>query len=157
MYPFVWTSFHVLLYFVLGVGLFGVHFTVGNWLVAVALLVLAIVVFSGLGILSASFIMLFKRGSPVAWLFGMMSWLLGGVMYPVIVLPTWLQHLAALLPITYAIEGMRAALLRGAMGSDLWPNFGVLLVFAMITLPLGLVSFQYATRRALITGTLGQY
>ena len=157
VYPFVWTSFHVLLYLFLGVGIFGVHFTVGNWLAPVVLLLLAIVVFSGLGILSASFIMLFKRGSPVAWLFGMVSWLLGGVMYPVTVLPTWLQTLAALLPITYAIEGMRAALLRGATWHELWPSLGALLVFAIIALPLGLVSFQYATRRAQITGTLGQY
>jgi ABC-2 type transport system permease protein len=157
VYPFVWTSFHVLLYLLFGVCLFGVHFTVGNWLAAGVLLLLSIVVFSGLGILSASFIMVFKRGSPVAWLFGMISWLLGGVMYPVSVLPAWLQTLAALLPITYAIEGMRAALLRGATWQDLWSNFAVLLLFAIVTLPLGLFSFHYATRRALITGTLGQY
>jgi ABC-2 type transport system permease protein len=78
------------------------------------LLIVALIVFSGLGILSASFIIILKRGSPISWLFGWLSWLLGGVLYPVAVLPDWLRQISVLLPITYAIEGMRAALLRSA-------------------------------------------
>jgi ABC-2 type transport system permease protein len=156
-YPFLWTSFSVVLYLALGVGLFGVHLVSGNWPAAALFLLLAIVVFSGLGILSASFIMVFKRGSPIGWVFGWLSWLLGGVLYPVTVMPEWLRGISVLLPITYAIEGMRTALLRPASWAELWKSFGPLLLFALIIVPLSLASFQYATRRARITGTLAQY
>lgn len=156
-YPFLWTSFGVVLYLVLGVGLFGVQLTSGNWAAAALILILAVIVFSGLGILSASFIMVFKRGSPIAWLFGGVSWLLGGVLYPVTVLPEWLQQLSAVLPITYAIEGMRAALLRAAPWPELWGSLGPLLLFAFAIIPLSLLSFQYATRHTRIAGTLAQY
>ena len=156
-YPFLWTSFSVVLYFALGMGLFGVPLAQRNWAAATLILMLAIVVFSGLGILSASFVMVFKRGSPVAWLFGGLSWLLGGVLYPVTVLPEWLQLVSWLLPTTYAIEGMRAALLQAAPWSQLWRSLGPLLLFALAVLPLSLVSFHYATRRTRITGTLAHY
>jgi ABC-2 type transport system permease protein len=157
VYPFLWTSANILLYLVVGAGLFGAPLASANWGAAVVLLTLALVAFSGLGILSASFTLVFKRGSPVAWLFGALSWLLGGVLYPVTVLPEWLRHLSALLPITHAIEGMRAALLRAAPWSDLWPSLLWLLLFALAVFPLSLLSFQYAARWTRIAGTLAQY
>jgi ABC-2 type transport system permease protein len=156
-YPFFWTSCNIVLYLALGVGLFGLRLTSGNWAAAVLILILSVVVFSGLGILSASFTMVFKRGSPIPLLFGGFSWLLGGILYPVTVLPDWLQRVSALLPITYAIEGMRASLLRAAPWSDLWRSLGPLMLFALVVLPLSLVSFHYATRHARMTGTLAQY
>ena len=155
-YPFLWTSLSVVLYLVLGVGLFGVHLT-GNWAAAGLILILAIVVFSGFGILSASLIMVFKRGSPIAWFFDGLSWLLGGVLYPVTVLPEWLRLVSSLLPITYAIEGIRAALLQAAPWSQLWHSLGPLLLFALAVLPLSLLSFHYATRWTRIAGTLAHY
>lgn len=156
VYPFLWTSLNVILYFVLGLGVFGVHFARGNWPGALLILLLAIVVFSGFGILSASFVMVFKRASPVVWMVSV-SWLLGGVLYPVSVLPGWLQSLAALLPITHAIQGMRAALLQGQPWAGLWRPVGTLALFAAIILPLSLFSFERAVRRARIDGSLGQY
>jgi ABC-2 type transport system permease protein len=156
-YPFLWTSASVVLYLGLGAGLFGVRLGSANWLAAAVILLLAVISFSALGILSASFIMVFKRGNPGGWLFGAMSWLLGGVLYPVAVLPEWLRAVSALLPITHAIEGMRAAVLRGAGWLDLWPSLGLLALFGLVLLPLSLASFQYATRWTRIAGTLGQY
>ncbi len=156
-YPFLWTSVGVVIYLALGIGMFEVRLTSGNWAAAALILILAVIVFSGIGILSASFIMVFKRGSPIAWLFGGLSWLLGGVLYPVTVLPEWLQQVSRLLPITYAIEGMRAALLRAAPWPELWSSLGPLFLFAFALIPLSLLSFQYATRHARIAGTLAQY
>lgn len=106
---------------------------------------------------SATFILVFKRGSPVAWLFASLSWLLGGVLYPVAVLPDWLRVPAALLPITHAIEGMRPAVLQAAAWSALGPSLLPLALFALGLLPLSLVGFHYAARWARIAGTRAQY
>ncbi len=63
-YPFLWTSLSVVLYLVLGVGLFGVHLT-GNWAAAGLILILAIVVFSGFGILSKQLMVVSCRLPPI--------------------------------------------------------------------------------------------
>ena len=40
-----------------------------------------------------------------------------GVYYPVEVLPQWMQWIATISPATYALEGIRAAILDGAVVS----------------------------------------
>jgi ABC-2 type transport system permease protein len=75
-------------------------------------------------------------------------------MYPVSVLPEPLRILARLIPITYALEGMRAALLAHASWSQLGPSIAALLIFAAILIPLSFLVFAWALRRTKITGTL---
>lgn len=156
LYPFVWTSLTAALYLGLGVAV-GASLGAGNWGAAAVLFVLAIAVFASLGILSASFVMVFKRGNPVSWLLGWLSWLLGGILYPVSVLPDWLRMVSAALPITYAVDGMRSALLGGAPWAALRPSLLALSAFAVVLVPLSLVVFSSATRWARRAGTLAQY
>ena len=58
-------------------------------------------------------VLAFKRADPSSWLVQGLSYLLGGVYYPVAVLPEWGQTLANILPITHALEAMRKLLLLG--------------------------------------------
>lgn len=156
LYPLLRTSLIVVIYLGLGVGLLGVRLS-GNWLAAALVLVLALAVFAGFGVLSASFIMVLKRSSPVGWLLWGASSLLGGVIYPVAVLPDWLRAISMLLPITHAIDGMRAALLADARWIDVAPTIVILGLFATVLLPLSFVAFAGATRWARVAGSLGHY
>src|ERR1700733_4057788 len=125
-----------------------------NWPGAIAILLASILAFAGLGIISAGYSILFKRGNPAKWLVLGISGLVGGMMYPVSVLPGPLRILARLIPVTYSLEGMRAALLGGAGWPELWPSIVALLLFAAILIPLSFVIFAWALRRTKITGTL---
>jgi ABC-2 type transport system permease protein len=69
-------------------------------------------------------------------------------------LPAPLQMLARLIPVTYSLEGMRAALLAGAGWRELFPSIFALLVFAAVLIPLSFGVFGWALRRTKITGTL---
>ena len=82
------------------------------------------------------------------------SGLVGGMMYSISVLPAPLRFLARLIPVTYSLEGMRAALLAGAGWRQLWPSLGALLLFAAILIPLSFLVFAWALRRTKVTGTL---
>jgi ABC-2 type transport system permease protein len=119
--------------------------------------VLSVAAFSSIGILSATFTLVFKRGDPFLWLFASLSWLLGSVYYPLEVLPRFLRHAGQLLPITHALVGMRAALLRNASISELLPQIGVLGVFALAGLPLSLLAFHLGVRWSRTTGTLSHF
>jgi putative membrane protein len=61
-----------------------------------------------------------------------------GGAYPLPLLPGWFQALSPWLPATHAIDAMRAAI-AGVYRGDLWIELGVLLLFAVPTLFLGLV------------------
>jgi ABC-2 type transport system permease protein len=153
-YPFVLLALRTIIYLAWGAVLF--HFPVreANWLGAVIILLVSVLAFAGLGIISTSYLLLFKRGNPARWLIVGASGLLGGIMYPVSVLPVPLQWLARLVPVTYSLEGMRQALLSGAGMVQLWPSVRALLLFSVILLPLSGAVFAWALRQTKITGTL---
>jgi ABC-2 type transport system permease protein len=157
LWNFVFTSFRVLLYILLGVLVFGADLRNANVLAGLVVLCLTVVTLSGIGILSACFIMIFKRGNPVDFLFSSLSTLLGGVYYPIQVLPGWLQILARFFPLTYSLDAMRRALLTGASLADLWREVAVLAGFSVLLLPLSLVAFRYAVRQAKRDGSLTQF
>jgi ABC-2 type transport system permease protein len=156
-WDYLLTTLRVVIYLGVGALFLGVSFQESNWAAAALVLALTVVVFGSLGILAASFIMVLKRGDPITWAFGAVSSLLGGVYYPVEVLPGWLQMLARLLPITYALHAMRLALLQGAGFDILLPDLLALTLFAVILLPLSLLAFQFAVRRARQDGSLTHY
>lgn len=157
LYPFASMSLRTLVYLAWGVMLFDFPVASANWLGAVVVLVASVLAFSGLGVLSLSYILLFKRGNPANWAIVGVSALVGGMMYPISVLPDWLQLVARLIPITYSLEGMRAALLGGAPFSVLWPSVGALLLFSALLLPISFAVFNWALRRTKITGTLSHF
>jgi ABC-2 type transport system permease protein len=157
LYSFLWASFQVAVYLSLGTIVFGIDTLHVNLTGALLILFLTIVSFGSLGIISASFVMVLKRGDPVGWIITGISGLLGGLYFPITVLPDWLQKLSYLLPVTYALEGMRLAMLKGYSLIELLPNILALLVFSFIMLPLSLFVFGYAVKKAKKDGTLTQY
>ncbi len=156
IYDYGFITFQVLVYLALGALIFNVQLK-GNFAAALVILALTIVAMSCLGILAASFIMVLKRGDPVTWLFNSLSLLLGGVYYPVEIMPDWLQVFSRLLPVTYSLAAMRQALLNNASFAELAPDLLALLVFSVILLPLSLLAFRLAVQRAKIDGSLAHY
>jgi ABC-2 type transport system permease protein len=154
---FIWTTLRVMVYLILGVVVFGVDMGGANIPAAVLILLLSITSLGGFGIISASFIMAFKKGDPLGWVFSSLSGFLGGVIYPIEVLPGWLQKCAYLLPITHSLKGMRLALLQGYSTKALLPSILALMLFTAIMLPLSLLIFQKAVRKAKMDGSLTQY
>ena len=120
-------------------------------------LLLTVIAFSSLGIVSASFIMIFKRGDPIAFALATSSTLLGGVYYPISILPGWLQSLSYLFPITYSLHAIRLSLLQGAGFGEVGGDLLALVIFSCITLPISLVCFRYAVARAKRDGSLAHY
>jgi len=154
LYPFALMSLRTAIYIGWGAVLFGFPLQGANWLGALLVLGSSVLAFSGLGILSASYLLIFKRGNPVNWAILGLSSVVGGMMYPVSVLPVWLQHVARLIPVTYSLEGMRAAILGHASTRELLPSIAGLVLFAAILLPISFAIFSWALRRTKITGTL---
>ena len=154
IYPFAATTLRIVVYVAWGATLFGFPLRAANWLAVFTVLLATLLAFSGLGILSAGYLLLFKRGNPAKWFFLGVSSVAGGMLFPVSILPDWLQLVARLNPVSYALEAMRASLLGGAGIAALWRPLAVLLLFAAVLLPLSMSVFAWSLRRTKITGTL---
>lgn len=156
IWEFLWPLVTTLFAFaVLALGL-GVAFDInaGATVVAFALSMLAL---AGLGLVSAAFVVVAKRGDPMAFIWTSISGLLSGVFYPVEILPDWLQTIAYVLPTTHGLAVLREATINGASIGEVTDGLLLLAVFAAITVPIGVVSFGWAFEKARHDGSLSQY
>jgi ABC-2 type transport system permease protein len=144
------------LYVVVGAVL-GENFGNANLPMTFVSLGLAVLSFNALGLLSAAVVIVIKQGNPVALLISLASVLLAGVFYPVSVLPSWLQALGQLLPLTQALELVRRSALGGEGIATLWGPFLILVAITAIMLPVGLWACRRAVRIAQTDGSLSQY
>ena len=157
LWNLVLATVDLIIYIICAVFLFKISFANMNILSTFIIFLLTIVSFSSLGILSACFIMVFKRGNPVGWIVASIEGLIGGVYFPITVLPGWLQFLAKLFPITYAIRSIELAVYKGYSVAQLSKEIYFLLAFSAVLLPLSLAAFKYSLKKARKDGTLAQY
>jgi ABC-2 type transport system permease protein len=157
MYTFLFALLRTAVHLGLAVAVFGMQFGRINVLGLVCILVLTALCFLSLGILSASFILVFKIGNPIAWLFGSVSGLLGGMAFPVAVLPPWIRWASVFLPITHSLEGLRRSLLSSSSFSEILPSVAALAAFSAVLLPISFWTFRLSLRKAKKDGTLTQY
>jgi ABC-2 type transport system permease protein len=110
--------------------------------------------FAAVGVLVAAFAAVFKQVTALLGLVSASLALLAGVYFPVSILPGPLRVVAEILPFTWGVDVMRAALLRGELASG---RLGLLVVFGVIALPLALWLFRLAIDHARRRGTLAQF
>ena len=150
----LYASAEVVMYFVVGGVGFGVDFSKINWVALASILGFVIVAFNSIGLLEAGCILVFKRGAVAAWALNSVWALLGGVFFPVTVLPTWLQRIAEWNPITHAIRALQLAIYQGTPATQLVRELCILGLFCVVLVPLGLLSWGWALRRARLDGSL---
>ena len=150
------TLVNLLVYTFAGVAIFqaAVH---ANLLSCLVVLMLSLAIALAIGIFAATFQVAFQKGSALIWLIGSGLWLLSGATFPVQSLPQPLVMLARAVPFTYAIDGMRAALLEGQPITAMASTLTGLAFFAVTLLPLALLGLSVSLRRARQFGTLSFY
>src|SRR5271155_1186872 len=147
---------NLLIYFFAGVAVFRAS-THANVLSCAVVLILTLAIALALGIAAATLQVAFQKGSALLWLLGSGLWFLSGTMFPIQSLPRPLELLARAVPLTYAIDGMRRALLEGLSVTAIAPTLAVLAGFGMVLLPLALAGLSLSLRRARQNGTLSFY
>ncbi len=156
LWPFTYTLIHTIILSLLAIFLFDISlkFCFASF---VLLLFLTVCTLSGIGLASAGVILITKRGDPIHWLFTTLTGLFAGVFYPVETLPARLQLISSLLPTTYALHGMRLAILRRATPSEIASDILVLLLYSFLTLSFGALVLHMGWVRARRAGTLAEH
>jgi ABC-2 type transport system permease protein len=122
---------------------------------AVLVLVSGSVSLIGIGIIASILPLMYpERGAQMTHIIQAAFLLISGVYYPITVLPGWMQSLAMLSPVTYVLDGIRAAMIDGVGTGDLMQYILPLFIFGVIALPLGIWAFARAETYAKRTGRL---
>jgi len=102
-----------------------------NWLLLFLTLLLSATAFSALGAFVSVAVKEVFEAQTLANFIRFPMMFLGGVFVPVESLPGWLQIVARLLPLTYAVEALRAALSGGAWATAAL-DLGALSAFSVV-------------------------
>jgi ABC-2 type transport system permease protein len=134
---------------------FGLHFHSADFGAALVLLAVASVSFVGVGMVTAVLPLISpEKGAQFGFIAQGLLLVVSGVYYPVSVLPEWMQWLSKISPATYALRGIRAAVLNGAALGSLWGDIWPLLVLGVVSIPVGLGVFRAGERYAKRHGKL---
>jgi ABC-2 type transport system permease protein len=126
-----------------------------NFVSALVLLGIASISFTGIGMMTAVLPLISpEKGAQLGFVAQGMLLVVSGVYYPTSVLPEWMQWISVISPATYALDGIREAILEGdgvtQMGDEIWP----LLVIGAVAVPLGLAIFRAGEKHAKQHGKL---
>ncbi|MDQ3861939.1 MAG: ABC transporter permease [Actinomycetota bacterium] len=142
---------------VLGVAMlaFDLDLSRANYPAALVVLAVCSISLVGFGVVAAVMPLLSpEKGQQVTYIISALLLLVSGVYYPIKVLPEWMQMIAQFSPVTYALEGARAALLGGVGLSQLWGSLWPLLIMGAVFVPMGLFVFRLGESYAKRTGKL---
>jgi ABC-2 type transport system permease protein len=122
---------------------FGLHMPEANFATALLVLGIASVSFIGVGMMTAVLPLISpEKGTQLGFMAQGVMLVVSGVYYPVSVLPEWMQAISTISPATYALRGIRSAILEGATPADVWGDIWPLLLIGTIAIPLGLWVFR---------------
>lgn len=121
---------------------FDLSLSSANLLSAAGILSVASFSFVGLGITAAILPLISpEKGVQVVHIFQALLLMFSGVYYEIDVLPYWMQVVARFSPATYALKGMRAAILEGQPFLSLWNQIWPLMLLGSALLPMGMITF----------------
>jgi ABC-2 type transport system permease protein len=122
---------------------------------ALVLLAIASVSFIGVGMMTAVLPLISpEKGAQLGFVAQGIMLVVSGVYYPVSVLPDWMQWISTISPATYALRGIRHAILDGYGVTDVWSDIWPLIVIGLVAVPLGLAVFNAGERYAKRHGKL---
>lgn len=155
-------------YFMTGVLIVGIYVLKAQLVISletmlsfIAVILLMIVSYIGIGVMAAGLILVYKKGDPLTFLFATITEFLGGVLFPLKYLEDIpvLHVLAWLMPYTYALDACRKIMLTGAtlLSPEVSWNIFILVVYAFIFIPIGLRVFRWGLNRIRYEGTVSTY
>lgn len=157
LYGYVFSLIQLAVIFIAGGLVFGVDLSRADLPAAALAFLFSTAVFAAFGILSASFIVVLKKGDPLGWVIMTLNFVFGGAFFPLARMPDWMRSVAAFVPATYALGALRSAIIDGAGIATLARPLLILGAIALVLLPLSLRIFGIAVRKAKRDGSLVLY
>jgi len=122
----------------------------GDWLLAFPLLVLCILSMIGLGLILGAFIKDSKAAEGACIGLAMSLQFLTGLFIPLWQLPTFLQDIMSLVPLTQGQEALRQVLYYGGDWESIAPTVGILTLQTAVLFGIGVFLYTWMVRRHMV-------
>jgi ABC-2 type transport system permease protein len=155
-YSVLWALLRGAVLLIAGV-LLGVHVAWTNLPTVALIVALLLIAYGAVGLVGGSLLLWFRTTGPLLNGVLTVSAFLGGVYYPTQVIPSWLQYVSAILPMSYGLRALRQSALLGESFSVVAHDVAILALLAGALLCVGAVAMTLALRHARRTGTLSLY
>ena len=127
-----------------------------SMITALTVIFLSVLILYGTGFVFAGLVVVFKEtGALIGIIFNGLTALVG-VTYPITVMPTLMQKIALLIPLTRSIRSLRDLFLMGVTPTVM-SDLPVLAAFACVVPAIGYFVFKWVERYARKTGTISYY
>lgn len=134
-----WLQFSILM--VLSSVLFGIEW--GDLLGMIVLVSAVLLAVIGLGLLLAGIVKTVEQQSAIGTLVIVSTCMLGGIFWPLEVVPELMQKVAQFVPQTWAMKGFTELMARGGTLGDIWEYVLILLGFAVVFLGIGISRIRF--------------
>ncbi len=114
---------------------------ISSFFLAIVFMILIAVTFLGLGLVFASKMRDIQGFSIVMNFVIFPLFFLSGALYPLENFPVWLRYISKLDPLTYGVDGLRAALI-GVSSFSIFYNFIFMVIFSLVMIFLGAYFFE---------------
>ena len=117
-----------------------------HWL-AILLLILVSIMVIGIGMILSLIARTVESASNLSVVLGLMFAFIAGIWFPKWWMPAWMRVLADVFPATWAIDGVRSALIYGVGAAELTPTILKVLVATTISYLIGIFAYKKTLRR----------
>ena len=131
----------------LGILLFHVH-VVGSYPLLFLCVLLGATMFLGLGFTISGYAKTTDAVPMIANLVVFPMMFLGGTFFAISNMPSWLQHIAQFLPLTYFSTALRDVMTKGAGVGDIWPDILGMVVWGAILITLATITFRFQEKES---------
>jgi len=152
-YDLIWTTLRAVVFLGTGV-ILGARIAPAGMPAAVVILVLTVLAYVPLGLMAGALVMAFRTTGPFPKAVFAASALLGGVYYPTHVIPSWIERLSQVIPLTYGLRAIRRTLLEGRSLSQVSGDVMVLVAMSVLLFAIAVPLFRTALAAARRRGTL---
>jgi ABC-2 type transport system permease protein len=139
--------FQAAIFISVGVIVFHVH-VIGSYALILLSVILGTLMFLGLGFTISGFAKTVETVPAVANLVVFPMMFLGGAFFSVANMPTWLQHIAKFLPLTYFSTALRKIMTEAAGFNDIKGSLLGMAVWAVILIGLATITFSFQEKDA---------
>jgi len=119
----------------------------GNLLLVIFILLLGIFSFVGLGILVSAIASEQETATQLLFMFQFPMLFLSGTFFPILLMPDFMQKIAYLIPLTYAINALRKIMVLGAGIGAVRNEMLILFIFGVVTLAISVPVFKRVITR----------
>jgi ABC-2 type transport system permease protein len=157
LFPMAYSFLIATLTLAAGCVLYGLQLHWSTVPLSLPVMVLVLMAFLPFGLLFASLTLLVKQGNVgTSWVIALLS-IVGGLYFPVTLLPHWVQIASKLQPFTAATNVLRHLLVGNSIGEAAGPALLKLTAFALVLLPASIAILASAIRTGQRRGTIIEY